>query len=366
MIDPPICSDPKAVIHACNKTICDGKICLSHPRAVCRVDPCGGCRHAFYDPASGRRVDCESGLTQCQREVQLVLNSEAWARQGGPWGFQPMASLFNYQYSLDSYAGREEKDAELLPGDLLSSVTVLGSRLKREVFEESATETATVFDTLIDDLSQVGPSELLAALAQETATEFGDDSATESVPEQLEEARQAKKLALPIDGGLLDGDVSIIQILEDVDEKPASQRPVPALRDAIKPGFCAPVHSRTYLRVLAQFAGGFVCADQCLSDADCDGPARCCPGECGSACTNPIILPTPLLPKPGFCPAVKFADGCPAGLEAANECSMDADCSARAKCCFNGCYSTCSQPQGEESTLVSCLYVVAQLKQFRK
>lgn len=336
------------MVHACNKSICDGKICLANPRAVCRVDPCGGCRHAFYDPASGRKVDCHAGLTQCQKDVQTVLNSEAWARQGGPWGFQPATSVFSYQHSLDSYAGRvvQEKDAEMLSDDVLTSVTVLGSRLKRQTFEEAATETATVLDALIDDLAQAGPSELLAALAQESATEAVVEDATEVVPVPSEETRQPKKLGhSPIDKGLLDGEISSIQTLDD--ERPASQRPLPALRDAIKPGFCPPVHSRTYLRVLAQFAGASVCADQCLSDADCDGPTRCCPSECGSACTNPIILPTPLLPKPGFCTAIKFQDGCPAGLEAINECSMDADCSGKAKCCFNGCYSSCSQPQGK-------------------
>ena len=111
-------------------------VLTSNPKAVCQVDPCGGCRHAFYAPSTGRKVDYET------------------------------------------------------------------------------------------------------------------------------EPRSSKLLVRPVDAGLLG---------ENEFEETISQRFVPALRDAIKPGFCPPARSRTYLRVLAQFARGS-CADQCVSDADCADP----------------------------------------------------------------------------------------------
>lgn len=333
-IDPPICQDPNAIVHVCNKSVCDAKICLADPKAVCRVDPCGGCRHAFYDPASGRKVDCDAGLTSCQRQVQTVLNSETWARQGGPWNAQPMivSTLASYQYNLDGYSARET-DAEVLPDALLSSVTVYSSRLKRQVDQEETTETA-MLDKM---MSQAGPSELLAAMMKDVETEQLEMATDATIEETtVPDTRSAKLLSRPVDEGLLDQNTfEVIQ-----------QRPVPALRDAIKPGFCPPVRSRTYLRVLAQFAGGAACADQCVSDADCAGTTRCCPGECGSTCTHPVLLPTPLLPKPGACPAATHPFGCPADANTVSDCATDADCSGRAKCCANGCASTCTTPEG--------------------
>ena len=325
------------MVHVCDKSVCENKICLANPKAVCRVDPCGGCHHAFYDPSTGRKVDCETGLSKCQREVQTVLNSATWAKQGGPWNAQPMVvspSSGSYQYNLDGYSA-PEGDAEVLPDALLSSVTVYSSRLRRQVEEtEESTETALME-------AAAGPSELLAAMVKETQTEI--PSATESIAEEettTMDALSGKLLIRPFDYGLLG---------ENGFEETVSQRPVPALRDAIKPGFCPPVRSRTFLRVLAQFAGGSACADQCVSDADCAGSTRCCPGECGSSCTHPVLLPTPLLPKPGACPAASHPFGCP--QEAANDCTTDADCSGRAKCCSNGCASVCTSPEGLPSNL---------------
>ena len=336
----------------CNKSICESKICLAHPKAVCRVDPCGGCRHAFYDPASGRQVDCQSGLTACQRELQSVLNSDTWARQGGPWNVQPMVTSMagsSYHYNLDGYSA-PEGDAEMLPDALLSSVTVYsnGRLRKRQVLDKmeevpASTETATLDQMLAD--GQAGPSELLAAMLKETESVTEMEAEDETTTIQTDSRAGKLLIGRPVDEGLLDQNVQ--QEVGNVEE---SKRPVPALRDAIKPGFCPPVRSRTFLRVLAQFAGGAaVCVDQCVSDADCAGPTRCCPGECGSTCTHPVLLPTPLLPKPGACPVAAHPFGCPDEVSAASECATDADCSGRAKCCSNGCVSTCTPPEGSSN-----------------
>ncbi|KAB7506063.1 Kunitz-type serine protease inhibitor bitisilin-3, partial [Armadillidium nasatum] len=56
-------------VHMCDKSICENKVCLSHPGAVCRVNPCGGCSFQFVD-AYNAPVDCEVGLTDCQKQLQ--------------------------------------------------------------------------------------------------------------------------------------------------------------------------------------------------------------------------------------------------------------------------------------------------------
>ena len=183
---------------------------------------------------------------------------------------------------------------------------------------------------------------------------------TEASTESAEELLEPRAPKLIVDAGLLEVEIdnsfdddSVTVNAGDYDAEAElvtrlAQPPIPALRDAIKPGFCPPVRSRTFLRVLAQFAGGSACADECFSDADCAGATRCCPGECGSSCTLPVLLPTPLLPKPGACPSPRHPFGCPpeADGQVLSECSLDADCSGTSKCCYDGCSSACSAPLG--------------------
>jgi len=364
-MDQPIC--PEGVtVHGCNKSMCDNKICLADPKAVCRVNPCGGCRHTFYD-ASGNVVDCEFGLSTCQRQVQSVLNSDVWALQGGPWNAQPLSVLSSSgqlptSFSSDMSQFITEADAEALPPGLLT----VASRSRRNVREEEeiTTEISTnSMDESTEAMETIAGLDEFATIPeeQEGATDVAEMSYDE-VTEVLDVTEQAPEMtssrsAKFIDAGLLeevdnsfDDSLSINSEFSDPDVElvtRTTQRPIPALRDAIKPGFCPPVRSRTFLRVLAQFAGGSACADQCISDADCAGATRCCPGECGSSCTLPVLLPTPLLPKPGACPPARHPFGCPSEVEGKtlSECSLDADCSGRNKCCHDGCSSTCSSPQ---------------------
>ena len=118
-IDPQICEDPNVVVHVFDKFVCENKICLANPKAVCRVDPCGGCRHAFDDPSTERKVDCETGLSKCQREVQTVVEL-------GHLDKTRRAVGRSYQYNLDGYSA-PEGDAKVLPDALLSSATVYSS-----------------------------------------------------------------------------------------------------------------------------------------------------------------------------------------------------------------------------------------------
>ena len=53
-------------------------MCFSHPTAVCRVNPCGGCKIEFEDEYN-TPVNCNTGLSECQKDLQRVLNSEVFS-----------------------------------------------------------------------------------------------------------------------------------------------------------------------------------------------------------------------------------------------------------------------------------------------
>ncbi|XP_066984826.1 uncharacterized protein [Macrobrachium rosenbergii] len=71
--------EPGQTVHMCDKNLCENQVCFSHPHAVCRVNPCGGCAVQFVDEFNSP-VNCEVGLTECQRELQRVLNSPLFTR----------------------------------------------------------------------------------------------------------------------------------------------------------------------------------------------------------------------------------------------------------------------------------------------
>ena len=56
---PPVCPDGEAV-HSCRFNLCMHKgtdNCLADPSAVCRVNPCGGCKREFYN-SKNELVQC--------------------------------------------------------------------------------------------------------------------------------------------------------------------------------------------------------------------------------------------------------------------------------------------------------------------
>ncbi|KAK7082228.1 hypothetical protein SK128_021740, partial [Halocaridina rubra] len=71
--------EPGQTVHVCDKDLCENQVCFSHPHAVCRVNPCGGCSVQFVDDFNSP-VNCEVGLTECQKELQRVLNSPSFTR----------------------------------------------------------------------------------------------------------------------------------------------------------------------------------------------------------------------------------------------------------------------------------------------
>ena len=66
-------------MYVCDKSLCENKVCFSHPTAVCRVNPCGGCNIEFVDDFNSP-VNCDTGLSECQKELQKVLNSPVFSQ----------------------------------------------------------------------------------------------------------------------------------------------------------------------------------------------------------------------------------------------------------------------------------------------
>ncbi|XP_070578362.1 uncharacterized protein [Ptychodera flava] len=58
----------------CAQNLCYQAVCLAHPAAVCRVNPCGECTVHFYDHLNNI-IDCNDGLQTCQKRRQTALNS---------------------------------------------------------------------------------------------------------------------------------------------------------------------------------------------------------------------------------------------------------------------------------------------------
>lgn len=73
-------------VHKCPKSTCSSKICFAYPDALCMVNPCGGCTPKWVSPSTGQELDCSSGLGSCHREMNLVMNSQAWINQGYSFG----------------------------------------------------------------------------------------------------------------------------------------------------------------------------------------------------------------------------------------------------------------------------------------
>ncbi|XP_023226834.1 uncharacterized protein LOC111627489 [Centruroides sculpturatus] len=80
--DVPLCPEGEPA-HICPKNLCYNKMCFAHPKAICRINPCGGCHIEFYSETN-EKVNCNEGLSACYSEVQEVINSPAWSRQDTP------------------------------------------------------------------------------------------------------------------------------------------------------------------------------------------------------------------------------------------------------------------------------------------
>jgi hypothetical protein len=46
------------------------------------INPCGGCNVKWISEDNGQALDCNSGLSKCHKNMQVIMNSRAWINQG--------------------------------------------------------------------------------------------------------------------------------------------------------------------------------------------------------------------------------------------------------------------------------------------
>ncbi|OQV15699.1 putative Uncharacterized protein ZC84.1 [Hypsibius exemplaris] len=73
-----VCPEGEAM-QFCDPQLCRQQVCFGHPRAQCRINPCGGCTTDFFD-SDNHKVDCNEGLSECQIEFQTTVHSSSWSK----------------------------------------------------------------------------------------------------------------------------------------------------------------------------------------------------------------------------------------------------------------------------------------------
>ncbi|CAC5408315.1 unnamed protein product [Mytilus coruscus] len=93
------------------------------------------------------------------------------------------------------------------------------------------------------------------------------------------------------------------------------------------------------------------CVEQCSSDSDCSGHAKCCFNGCGHTCdesrtnqTRPTATSDQGITSSGCPSSSSITSRC------VEQCSSDRDCSGHEKCCYNGCGHTCEESRTNQTT----------------
>ena len=53
-----VCQAEDGPMSFCDPQTCRRQVCYGHPRAQCKVNPCGGCAIGFYN-SENEKVDCD-------------------------------------------------------------------------------------------------------------------------------------------------------------------------------------------------------------------------------------------------------------------------------------------------------------------
>lgn len=229
----PICANGEPV-YECPEDLCDGMPCFGHPNATCRIDPCGHCKATFYDERN-RPVTCTSGLTACQGEIQDVKESVAWK---------------NYQRQLNAEEEEEEEEEEE----------------SREVVESFAPLARRSPLSLMISRILIGRGD------RDDEEVEGTMSISSGVTVVMSPSYRRISVMLPSFGSPVSQTVS--QILPE---------PIRKMLDA-KAGRCPPANFISFIRSMS-----WRCHSQCTTDADCSDAQKCCLGDCGSECKDPIL-----------------------------------------------------------------------------
>ncbi|RXG71031.1 Kunitz-type serine protease inhibitor bitisilin-3 [Armadillidium vulgare] len=221
-------------VHMCDKSICENKVCLSHPGAVCRVNPCGGCSFQFVD-AYNAPVDCEVGLTDCQKQLQNVLNSPAFERPNRI--LTDLNSKLGWSSEdIDNTYQQSEDETDEIPVAGVNIHSTDDTRIKRQI----------------------------------------DLKAT-----HLENPILERGLLDPIDIDVPDTKTPPLNY-QDVDGDYVNEKEPPA-----KPGTCPSLMKDFSLLQCNP-------TRDCSIDAECPGDSKCCFTGCGTICLQPTESPISL------------------------------------------------------------------------
>ncbi|XP_042879578.1 uncharacterized protein LOC122258000 [Penaeus japonicus] len=286
--------EPGQTVHVCDKQLCENQVCFSHPHAVCRVNPCGGCSVQFVD-AFNSPVNCEVGLTECQRELQRVLNSPIFTRPALAFAGREFPS----SGAEDSADNRVHYDV-----DLYRNVDVFHSPIDQDVPLTPAASAAPSEDTPFQEgrrggrqmkfeESDLGRSLTVSgdvvaeaqehrrktrALPQETVPESPLEESSLVDPEDLEMHLAGPALEGSNAFGLEDDFPPPRLTLDDTFEAVPTEDLVP------KPGTCpSPPNDVSLLTCVP--------SQQCTFDTHCEGSRKCCFNGCGAVCVEPQETP---------------------------------------------------------------------------
>ena len=67
-----VCPHDEGAMQFCDPQLCRQQVCFGHPRAQCRVNPCGGCSTDFFD-SDNQKVDCNEGKKKPARNKNVVF-----------------------------------------------------------------------------------------------------------------------------------------------------------------------------------------------------------------------------------------------------------------------------------------------------
>ncbi|XP_069977259.1 uncharacterized protein [Penaeus vannamei] len=285
--------EPGQTVHVCDKQLCENQVCFSHPHAVCRVNPCGGCSVQFVD-AFNSPVNCETGLTECQRELQRVLNSPIFTRPALAFAGRRFPSSDaedtdnRVHYDVDLYRNVDVFHFPIdqaVPVDPASSAAPsedtplpAGRRGGRHMnFEESDLgRSLTVSGDVVAEAQE--HLRKARALPQETVPESPLEESSLVDPEDLEMHLAGPALEGSNSFGLEDDFPPPRLTLDDTFEAVPTEDLVP------KPGTCPSPPSDVSLLTC-------VPSQQCTFDTHCEGSRKCCFNGCGAECVEPQETP---------------------------------------------------------------------------
>lgn len=320
----PICQNGKPV-HVCPENLCEGKVCLAHPNATCHINPCGGCAAQFMDDFNNI-VDCSGGLTACFSEMQDLIN--------GGFAKPEILHADSDNFPLESRNSVEEifipppaYPPPPPPPHLSLDLSHRQVLIDYDYDDSAHLRNYDNYDSQAVDFGIRGAHSFdypVMVQPRLQGVQLKVMARTVPVLQTMEVQPLVEIVAAPSDFHVM-GISRRYTIIDHID---------PSL--VAKPGVC-PVPS--LLAILSSIARG--CRDECSSDMDCPGYAKCCLYSCGLNCVQPMLPPpTERSDHDGECPAPETVNPLTC-LFARRQCSSDHDCLESRKCCATFCGYQC-------------------------